>query len=68
MRENFRDLLANQDLDGDGVITEDESSETLRRALIGFDREGNFIAGTVGDSPLNYGAPREIRFGVQFRF
>jgi outer membrane receptor protein involved in Fe transport len=55
--EEWRDEFARQDLDGDDVITLEESQETGFRGLR-----------AVSNSPLQYGAPRQIRFGVELRF
>jgi hypothetical protein len=58
IKPEFRDAIGKQDLDGDGVITFDEASESLVNAL---------IAGTA-DSVFNYGEPRQVRFGAEIRF
>jgi len=68
VRENFRERISRQDLDGDGTITIDEARESLRQALIASGESGNVQVGTNGDSPFNYGSPREIRVGFQVRF
>jgi outer membrane cobalamin receptor len=64
----IRSRIAKQDLNGDGLITEAEAAEILFEAR----RVSGVIGGTnatvVGDSPFNYGAPRQIRFGVEVRF
>jgi hypothetical protein len=59
----FRDEFARQDLDGDGVITLAEAQLRLRQALQATGSEG-----FNGDSPYNYGEPRQIRFGAELRF
>jgi hypothetical protein len=53
----WRDEFSRQDLDGDGLITLEESQETAFRAE---------VART--NVPLNYGSPRQIRFGAEIRF
>jgi hypothetical protein len=64
----IRSRIAKQDLNGDGLITETEAADALFEAR----RVAGIIGGTnapvPGDSPLNYGAPRQIRFGVELRF
>ena len=55
--EEVRGEFSRQDLNGDGVITLEESQET---ALLGAIAQSN--------SPLNYGPPRQIRFGAEIRF
>jgi hypothetical protein len=46
-----------QDLNGDGTITLAESQETFFRGNVAFN-----------NTPLNYGEPRQIRFGAEIRF
>jgi hypothetical protein len=53
----WRDEFSLQDLNGDGTITLAESQETFFRGNI-----------ALSNSPFNYGAPREIRFGAEIRF
>ncbi|HUP00163.1 MAG TPA: TonB-dependent receptor, partial [Gemmatimonadota bacterium] len=53
----WRDAFALQDLNGDGVITLEESQETLFRAVI-----------ARNNNPLHYSSPRQIRFGAELRF
>ena len=55
--EEWRPEFARQDLNGDGTITLEESQETLFRAEV-----------ANSNSILNYGEPRQIRFGVELRF
>jgi hypothetical protein len=55
--EEWRDEFARQDLNGDGEITLEESQETAFRAA----------SGQI-NRPLNYGSPRQIRFGAEIRF
>jgi hypothetical protein len=57
IEEEWRDEFSRQDLDGDGVITLEESQETAFRGAI-----------AQSNSPLNYGSPRQIRLGVEVRF
>jgi hypothetical protein len=66
--EEFRSEYAQQDRNGDGVITFEEARETLREAKQATGDGADFIAGNVGDSPTNYGEPRQYRFGVELRF
>ena len=49
--------MLERDLDGNGTITLEESQETLFRAEI-----------ATSNSALNYGEPRQIRFGAEIRF
>ncbi|MBW3660786.1 MAG: outer membrane beta-barrel protein [Gemmatimonadetes bacterium] len=64
----FQDAIRRQDLDGDGIVTFAEAEEVLFEAR----RAAGIIGGTnalvPGDSPLNYGTPREIRLGAEIRF
>jgi hypothetical protein len=53
----WQDEFSLQDLNGDGTITLAESQETFFRGNI-----------ALSNSPLNYGEPREIRFGAEIRF
>jgi hypothetical protein len=62
--DEFRDEFARQDLDGDGVITLAEAQLRLRQALQATG-SGSF---SNGDSPHNYGEPRQFRFGAELRF
>jgi hypothetical protein len=55
--EEWRDEFSLQDLNGDGTITLTESQETFFRGNVAFN-----------NSPLNYGEPRQIRFGAEIRF
>jgi outer membrane receptor protein involved in Fe transport len=55
--EEVRGEFSRQDLNGDGTITLEESQETAFRGYI-----------ARSNSPLNYGAPRQIRFGAEIRF
>ena len=54
--EEWRDEFSRQDLDGDGKITLEESQETV------------FAPRAASNPPLNYGAPRQVRFGAEIRF
>ena len=53
----WQDEFSQQDVNGDGTITLAESQDT-------------FFLGNVAlnNSPLNYGEPRQIRFGAEIRF
>ena len=53
----WQDEFSLQDLDGNGTITLAESQETFFR--------GNRA---LSNSALNYGEPRQIRFGAEIRF
>jgi hypothetical protein len=53
----WRDEFSLQDLNSDGTITLAESQETFFR--------GNRA---LNNTPLNYGEPRQIRFGAEIRF
>jgi hypothetical protein len=53
----WRDEFSLQDLTGDGTITLEESQETAFRGAI-----------ATSNVPLNYGSPRQIRFGAEIRF
>ncbi|HUP00560.1 MAG TPA: TonB-dependent receptor, partial [Gemmatimonadota bacterium] len=64
----FQSRFARQDLNGDGTITLEEAQESLRQALIASGSGATFSAGGTGDSPFNYGAPRQFRFGAEIRF
>jgi hypothetical protein len=64
----FRDRFALQDLDGNGTIELAESRESLRQALIASGSGATFSLGSTGDSPYNYGEPRQVRFGAEIRF
>ncbi|MGH7558257.1 MAG: TonB-dependent receptor [Gemmatimonadota bacterium] len=65
----FRSAFAQQDLNGDGTITLEESQETLRLGLLASGSgAAGFSGGAFGDSPFNYGEPRQYRFGVELRF
>ncbi|HUP00538.1 MAG TPA: TonB-dependent receptor, partial [Gemmatimonadota bacterium] len=65
----FQSRFAQQDLNGDGVITLEESQESLRQALISTNiTTAAFSGGAAGNTPFNYGAPRQFRFGVDLRF
>ncbi len=66
--EEWRDEFGRQDLDGDGTITLEEGQESLRQANIASGQAGNFQGAVFGDSPYNYGEPRQYRFGVELRF
>ncbi|HYO47931.1 MAG TPA: TonB-dependent receptor [Gemmatimonadota bacterium] len=57
IEEEMRDEFSRQDLDGDGMITLEESQETAFRAY-----------NARNNSPLHYGSPRQIRFGAEIRF
>ncbi len=64
----FQSRFARQDLNGDGTITLAEGQETLRQALIASGQGASFSLGSAGDSPFNYGEPRQWRFGAEIRF
>jgi hypothetical protein len=66
--DDFRSELSRQDLNGDGTITLEESQESLFNALVASGEAGNFQGAVYGDSPYNYGEPRQIRFGAEIRF
>jgi hypothetical protein len=66
--EEFRDEFALQDRNHDGVITLEEAQLSLREAKQASGDGADFIAGNDGDSPFNYGEPRQYRFGVEIRF
>jgi hypothetical protein len=53
----WQDEFSLQDLNGDGTITLAESQETFFRGNRAFN-----------NTPLNYGEPRQIRFGAEIRF
>ncbi|HET6362202.1 MAG TPA: TonB-dependent receptor [Gemmatimonadota bacterium] len=53
----WQDEFSRQDVNGDGTITLEESQLTFFR--------GNRA---LNNSPLNYGEPRQIRFGAEIRF
>jgi hypothetical protein len=55
--DEWRDEFSLQDLNGDGSITLAESQETFFRGNV-----------ALNNSPLNYGEPRQIRFGAEIRF
>ncbi|HUP02137.1 MAG TPA: TonB-dependent receptor [Gemmatimonadota bacterium] len=67
IKPEFQSRFARQDLNGDGSISLAEAQETLRQALIASGSGATFSAGT-GDSPFNYGQPRQVRFGAEIRF
>ncbi|HET6340689.1 MAG TPA: TonB-dependent receptor [Gemmatimonadota bacterium] len=66
--EEFRVEFGRQDLNGDGTITLEEGRESLRQSLIASGQAGNFQGAVFGDSPYNYGEPRQLRFGAELRF
>ncbi|MGH7587266.1 MAG: TonB-dependent receptor [Gemmatimonadota bacterium] len=66
--EEFRVEFGRQDLNGDGTITLEEGRESLRQSLIASGQAGNFQGAVFGDSPYNYGEPRQVRFGAELRF
>jgi hypothetical protein len=66
--EEWRDEFGRQDLNGDGTITLEEGQESLRLAHIASGAAGNFQGAVFGDSPYNYGEPRQLRFGAELRF
>ncbi len=66
--EEWRDEFGRQDLNGDGTITLAEGQESLRQANISSGAAGNFQGAVFGDSPYNYGEPRQLRFGAEIRF
>ncbi|CAN5172533.1 hypothetical protein BH18GEM1_BH18GEM1_20790 [soil metagenome] len=68
IRPEFQSRFARQDLNGDGTITLVEGQETLRQALIASGQGASFSLGSAGDSPFNYGEPRQWRFGAEIRF
>jgi hypothetical protein len=53
----WQDEFSRQDLNGDGMITLEESQETFFRANV-----------ALSNSVFNYGEPRQIRFGAEIRF
>jgi hypothetical protein len=68
LTEDFRDRFAQNDLDGDGVITLAEAQENLFNALVASGSGSIFGNFGDGDSPYHYGEPRQIRFGAEVRF
>ncbi|MGH7550376.1 MAG: hypothetical protein ACREK3_06415, partial [Gemmatimonadota bacterium] len=64
----WRDEFGRQDLNGDGTITLAEGQESLRQANVASGQAGNFQGAVFGDSPYNYGEPRQFRFGAELRF
>ncbi|MGH7572496.1 MAG: TonB-dependent receptor [Gemmatimonadota bacterium] len=65
---DFRDEIALQDRNGDGIVSLQEAQLSLREAKQASGDGADFIAGNNGDSPFNYGEPRQYRFGVEIRF
>jgi hypothetical protein len=68
IRPEFRDLLARQDIDGDGIITREESATRLAQMIRAFGPGGTNPFAAGGNSPYHYGEPRQIRFGAELRF
>jgi hypothetical protein len=70
LTDEFRPLVGRQDIDGDGIITSEESRERLRQLIraVGPGGTTQASAGLSGNSPYNYGTPRQIRFGAEIRF
>jgi hypothetical protein len=66
--EDFRDEVARQDRNGDGIVSLQEAQLSLREAKQVTGDGADFIAGNNGDSVFNYGEPRQYRFGVELRF
>jgi outer membrane receptor protein involved in Fe transport len=66
--EDFRDEIAQQDRNGDGIVSLQEAQLALREAKQATGDGADFIAGNNGDSVFNYGEPRQYRFGVELRF
>jgi hypothetical protein len=66
--EDFQDEIALQDRNNDGIVSLEEARLSLREAKQASGDGADFIAGNNGDSPFNYGEPRQYRFGVEIRF
>ncbi len=64
----IRERIRNQDLNGDGTVTEAEAEAILREALRVSEQPSGPNPVVLGDDPFNYGPPRTWRFGAEIRF